>query len=158
MKRLLIVGLLCSIGLSAADIEQSWGLKNGRYWQEGIVTDGARGCFLAGLMDGWRLRGDTEDSVRGSVLMALEHPTPIKYSELVAMVNSAYAEPENLSLPVGWVLLGALAVQRGEVTKDGVLLALRKHLASLGSTNHLSSEISPVEIIMDLKKQNQKTP
>lgn len=71
------------------------------------------------------------------------------------MVNLAYEDPENLSLPVGCVVMASFAVQRGETTREPVFAALRKFLADLLSRpgNKYGSESSPVDVILKFRKK-----
>ena len=89
------------------------------------VHGAVRTIFLVAMIDGWTLRDNVEDIVRGDVIGAMK-ATGMQYGDLMLMVDAAYAHAENLSLPVGWVVMASLAVQRGETTTDVVLVALRQ--------------------------------
>lgn len=102
-----------------------------------------------GITDGWELRGETENSAMGMVLNALRSDSSITFGELAQMVNSTYRQPENRSLPVGWVLMASMAVQRGETTKEREFPALRRHLSKCLDTSRIvpGSEINPLDTI-----------
>jgi hypothetical protein len=155
MKKLCLFLVVASVVLSAAEpADQTLHLKNGRFWN---VLESAenRHAFVLGLMDGWQLRGDTQDIIKGSVIIAMSGSGRFTTVDLTNMVTSIYSEAENLTLPVGWVVMGCLAVQRGETTRDIVMMTLRRHLATvMARKDELSSaEIDPVELIIGLRPQ-----
>src|SRR6266403_269916 len=107
MIRLTSVNNLCVIVLFATSTlraeppkDETFGLKNGRYWNS-MPTD-CRGWFLVGLLDGWKLRSNTEELVMGKVVNAFGGK--IMASELADMISSFYAETENMGLPIGWTV------------------------------------------------------
>ena len=134
----------------------TFGLKNGRFWAS--LPREAQPLYLEGIVDGWALRGHTEEIVQGKVILALKSGASITYSELAQMVTAAYSSVENLSLPIGWVLMADLSIQRGETSIDAVLPALRRHLASIsGRKGGVESPgISPIDAIMavQIKRPN----
>ena len=134
--------------------QETLGLNNGRFWELLPNDPGVRALYLAGIFDGWRLRGDEQDVAASSTLAVMAAGGTFTLGELVAFTNGVYAQPENLSLPVGWVLMTAFAVQRGEAAKEPLLTALRAHLAALFSRNRtpMPSEIRPTALILSFKK------
>jgi hypothetical protein len=156
MKKLCLVFVLGAVALCAADgPNETFGMKNGRFWINLPSNDASRVAFLIGLLDGWELRGYTQDIVSGSVLIAMSSDGYFTTSDMANMVTSVYADTENLTLPVGWVALGCLAVQRGDTTRDAVFMALRKHLSSLRNRkDELSNpEIDAVNVIIQFHKK-----
>jgi hypothetical protein len=109
------------------------------------------------MVDGWKLRGETEDRVAGPVLTAMTFGGSINYGELVRLVDSAYTDSQNLTLPIGWVMMGGLAVQRGETTLDVVLSALRRHLAdvTLRGTPVTNIEVDPIDTILSVSRKSR---
>jgi len=154
MHKLWIIGLVsCTLLLSADVDEETFGLKNGRFWSTLATEETA--IFLVGMVDGWKLREHTEEAIPGKVILVWNATAPFKYSELANMVGLAYANPENMSLPIGWVVMACLAVQRGDTARDPLFEALRKHLTDLRSRpgTFYTSDISPVDVILKLKKK-----
>jgi hypothetical protein len=98
----------------------------------------------------------TKDTISGEEIAAWSGGPKSMISDLAATVTSIYQEPENLALPIGWVVMGVFAVQRGDTTRDVVFMALRKHLAEVmdaqGSRPVPLSEISPIQVIIKLRK------
>src|SRR5260370_5725930 len=133
--KLWIVGLFCCTSLLGQefdkDADKTFSLLNGRYWTK--LEPEQRPFFLAGMVDGWTFRKETEETVQGNVINAWGAAGNLKYSEMVKMIDLAYAEPENLTLPVGWVVMASMAIQRGDTTRDVVLSALRRFMASVTS-------------------------
>jgi hypothetical protein len=130
--------------------------KDGRYWNSLPPT--SRIFFLSGFFEGWNQRGAEDDTVSGLVLLATSTGGgSFTYGNLASMVDSAYKDAENLSLPIAWVVMGSLAVQRGETTRDVVLAALRKHQAEIWNKSGglTAKEYSPLYTIQAL---NKKTP
>jgi hypothetical protein len=139
MKSALLT-LVLAVSTFAADNQlTTFNMRNGHFWHELSEAGDYRPAFLMGLMEGWDLRGNTESSVLDSTANALSRSPQFSTDDLAKMISSVYKDPENLSLPVGWVALGCLAVQRGESTKAIVFVALRKHLA------HLSEKLATPE-------------
>jgi hypothetical protein len=110
--------------------------------------------FLEGVYDGWHLR-ETEDTIDGKMvhILAASKGSSLSFEELAEMVNAAYSDPENRSLPVGWVMLADLAIQRGETSRDRVFPALLRHLAAISEKTHGArpSEVSPIDTILSAK-------
>jgi hypothetical protein len=129
--------------------ERTLELTNGRFWNSLPESDEIRAVFIKGIIDGWKLRGETEGSIKGSVLLALTPGSGFTFGELVQMVNDAYRQPENRSLPVGWVLMASMAIHRGETTKERVFPALRRHLSKCLDVSRRvpMSEINPIDTI-----------
>lgn len=146
MRKLLVV-LICSAGLASSQTasDATLRLRNGRFWS--TVPPEAQSIFLMGIVDGWKLRGDTEELVRGKVALALIPGGNVSYGEIANMVSLAYADPANISLPIGWVLIAELAIQRGEATTEEALQALRKHLEE-GEVD--PPGVSPIDAIMNI--------
>jgi hypothetical protein len=154
MKRLFLVILLTTASICAADNpEETFRMKNGRFWN-GLVAPDNRVTFLLGLIDGWKLRETTKDVIPGKELIAWQGSPKATIGDLTEMITSVYGETENQTLPVGWVAMGCLAVQRGDATRDSVFMALRKHLAKeLGRTDpHPANEIDPIDVILQFRK------
>ena len=63
------------------------------------------------------------------------------------MITAAYKEPENRSLPVGWVMMTDFAIQCGRTTSDVVFPALRKRVADMANKTVSGSAISPIDVI-----------
>lgn len=104
--------------------------------------------FLEGIDDGWTLRQQTEDSTSGKVIKALSSCGSLTYAELAEMITAAYNEPENRTLPIGWVMMADIAIQCGRTTRDAVFPALRRHLADSSATE--GSAISPIDTILSV--------
>lgn len=139
----LTVGI-CATGANSED--QTYGMKNGRFWN--ALDDSQRAAFLAGLEDGWSLRGHTESTVLGKVILAL-HPcgSSVTYGEEAEMITAAYKEPENRSLPIGWVMMADSAIQCGKTTSNAVFPALRKHLADISGKTVGGDALLPIDVI-----------
>lgn len=156
--KLLLLFLLATVFLAltctAADRDnlETFGLKNGRFWNE--IPKEARSLFLLGIFDGWELRGHSENEIPGKVLLALSGPH-VPMGELAEMLDEAYSHPENRSLPVGWVVLADRAIQRGETTPDLVFPALRKQLAERLAGTVSGDAISPIDTIRSVQTKSQ---
>jgi len=144
--------MIACIALNAAEpSHQTIGMKNGRFWNTVESVD-FKHAFILGLLDGWELRGDTQDIVKSNVVIIMSGGGKFTTADLTSMVTSVYSGAENLTLPVGWVVMGCLAVQRGDTTTEVVMMALRKHLAALMSMKDaVSSDVDPVQLIIDLR-------
>jgi len=156
MKRLFVIFLLATASIWAADNpEETFEMKNGRFWTHlGSATDEYKSAFLLGLIDGWTLRGMTKTSIPGKELIAWKAGPKSTLSDLAATVTSVYDETENQPLPIGWVVMGAFAVQRGDATRDLVFMALRKHLAQMmDGQARPASEVDPIDVIMQFRKK-----
>jgi len=148
--------LLSVLGTRAAaadktqkDDSKTFGLRNGRFWN--VLEASERARYLEGIVDGWELRGHTQDVVSGRVISALSAcGGSFTFDEAAEMITAAYIEPENRTLPVGWVMMADLAIQCGRTTRDAVFPALRKHLATIGDKTVSSVEISPIDTILSV--------
>jgi hypothetical protein len=163
MKQFCALFLLSVLPLLATPPDdQTVGLNNGRFWRNTLGRDLTLGTvYLEAMIDGWSLRGDTEEVVPGKVLIVMNSGGELRYDELARIVDAAYDEPENLSLPIGWVAMGCLAVQRGETSRELVLGALRKHLANIMLSPQQSiavTKISPIDAILNLKEVGLRKP
>jgi len=127
-------------------------MKNGRFWRSIADSPEAQSIFLAGLVDGWSLRGSTEENIPGKVLVAFGGTAKLTYAQLAEMVSAAYSDPENLNLPIGWVLLADFSIEKGEANKEAVFTALRKYLARPGLR---VGPFDPISTIMDAAKKSQ---
>lgn len=147
---ILLISIL-SRGAIAADKDgaETFGLKNGRFWNT-LPEGSARPLFLLGILDGWELRGQTEDEVSGKVILALSPCGTIETEELAEMVTAAYKEPENRNLPVGWVMMANFAIQCGRTTRDVVFPALRKHLADVAGKTVFGGARGPIDVILSV--------
>jgi len=148
----IVTAVLLSLVLLSAQSprDQTFNLKNGRLWLS-LPDDETRSVFLMGQFDGWNLLRNTEKEIKTAVLVVMGHGGPLTMVELAAMVTKAYAAPENLSLPIGWVVMASLAVQRGEVSGDVAFAALRKFLTGLTSRANgrvIGSEMNPIDLIL----------
>ncbi len=157
MKRTFVAFVLVATSIWANDCpDQTFQMKNGRFWSH-LESDEYKFVYLRGIFDGWDLRGMTKDSISGEEIGAWIGGPKSTISDLSASVTSIYQEPENLVLPIGWVVMGVFAVQRGDTTRDVVFMALRKQLAEVtaaqGSRPMPLSEISPIHVIMKLSKK-----
>ncbi len=146
---LIFVSFTLYSGASGND-EQTLGMKNGRFWN-GLTTDSERTLFIVGFEDGWSLRGNTEDTVSGKVILAL-HPcnSSMTYGEEAEMITAAYKEPENRGLPVGWVLMANSAIHCGRTASSTVFPALRRHLAEIAGKTATGDELSPIDAILSV--------
>jgi hypothetical protein len=133
MKKLCILILAGSSLLFAADepSDGTFGLENGRLWK--TLRPDYRDMYIRGIFHGWVLRGDTEDTVMGKVINAMTASGNFRSNDLADMLTSIYADSENVALPIGWVVLASLAVERGEADRSTVLAALRKQMATLSA-------------------------
>ncbi len=148
--------MIASVALIAADSpDQTFGLKNGRFWNS-LPTADTRHTFVMGLLDGWELRGHTEDAALGRVLTAMKTSSHFTMKDLSEMVTSVYSDIENLSLPIGWVVMGCFAVQRGDTTRDAVFMSLRKYLGTLSGRMDAVpiTETDPTRLINGLAAVN----
>ncbi len=141
-------------------------MKNGRYWnhtlclpkayyaKHDIPADTFQVLFLVGLIDGWKLEKITKGVIPVTEALVWQGGPESTLSDLAATVSDAYEAAENQPLPIGWVLLGALAVQRGDTTRDLVFMALRKHLTQMmdGQTRPATA-LDPTEVIMQFHKK-----
>ncbi len=153
MKRTLLLMLFfCASVFAAERPDETFHMKNGRFWNS-LVSSDSQLVFLLGLMDGWELRGTTKDVVLGKELIAWQGSPKSTMGDLTDMITAVYGETENQTLPVGWVAMGCLAVQRGDATRDAVFLVLRKHLTTvLGWTDsHPAKEIDPIDLILQFR-------
>src|SRR5579872_2251273 len=114
MKNLCTIILAASSLLFAAEErnDKTFGLENGRLWNS--LQPDYRHVFLLGVLHGWQLRGNTEEVMKGRVINAFASSGNFHSDELADMVTSVYADTENVALPIGWVALASLAVERGE--------------------------------------------
>jgi hypothetical protein len=143
--------LSASFACSQPAADETFRLKNGRFWAS--LPSETQPMYLAGIVEGWELRADTEELVQGKVINALRRGGSVTYSELARMVSTAYSSAENLSLPIGWVLMADLAIQRGETTIEAVFPALRRHLSSISARKGgvESPGISPIDAILEVQ-------
>src|SRR5258706_16314731 len=110
MRKLCLLLVVASVSLlTADDPSRTFGLNNGRFWNSLPNVD-TRHTFVMGLLDGWGLRGNTEEATQGRVINAMTGGSHFRTDYLVSLVTSVYADVENLPLPVGWVVMGCLAV------------------------------------------------
>jgi len=148
--------LICFCAITSAKDDQAndrtFQLANGRFWNSLPENDEVRGVFLVGIRDGWEFRAETEGTALGMVINALRSDSSITFGELTQMVNDTYRQPENRSLPVGWVLMASMAIQRGETTKERVFPALRSHLSKCFDNSRVvpMSEIDPISTIREV--------
>jgi hypothetical protein len=150
---LIFLSLALSVGAGGTgNEEQTFGVKNGRFWNP-LSSDSERTLFLVGLEDGWSLRAQTEDTVSGKVILAL-HPcnSPMTYGEEAEMITSAYKEPENRGLPVGWVLMANSAIHCGQTSGAAVFPALRRHLADVYGKGASGNQIAPIDTILSVSR------
>jgi hypothetical protein len=152
-RRICVLFVLGSGLLLAADTpETTFELMNGRFWNS--LSSESRQMFLVAQRDGWILRGFTEDAIKAKVVQAFAARTTV--ADVSDMVTSLYREAENVDLPIGWVVLGCLAVQRGETSRDAVLMALRRHLSEqLNKKDANRTELDPIDIIQNPEKKNK---
>ena len=89
-----------------------------------------------------------------STVIAMSYPT-FEFAELKRMIDHAYESPENLNLPIGWVVMADFAIMRGEVTEEAVFPALRRFLTELSVRKDgvNAPGTSPIPILMDLWKK-----
>jgi hypothetical protein len=96
----------------------------------------------------------TKASITGKELIAWNPGPMATLSDLAAMVSSVYKETENQPLPIGWVVMGAFAVQRLEATRDLMFMALRKHLVhTMDGQARLGPEADPIDVILQFRKK-----
>ena len=148
LTALLLLPLIWGVrSIGADNDDQTYGMKNGRFWNA-LPDDSERSLFLLGLEDGWSLRGHTESTVLGKVILAL-HPcgSRVTFGEEAEMITAAYKEPENRSLPIGWVMMAGSAIQCGQTTSNAVFPALRKHLAGISGKTVGGDSLIPIDVI-----------
>jgi len=156
-QRLTVLLLLLLIwGIRAIGVDndtETYGMKNGRFWNA-LPDDSERSLFLTGLEDGWSLRGHTESTVLGKVILAL-HPcgSRITFGEEAEMITATYKEPENRSLPIGWVMMAESAIQCGQTTSSAVFPALRKHLADISGKTVGGDALIPIDVISSVSEK-----
>src|SRR5262249_24607964 len=99
-----------------------------------------RNAFILGLVDTWEFRNQIQDPITGSLLLALGASGGFRTDELSRMITSIYSDMENIQLPIGWVALACLAIERGDTDKASVLTALRKQLSTALSKSSLEAK------------------
>lgn len=158
MKRMsfCIVSLCCllsALPLAAEEnVNLTYGLQNGRFWN--LMDADSRPIYLLGIVHGWTLRGHTEDGSEVDVILALTSgKVSLTFEELAEMITSDYANPENRTLPIGWVMMAEMAVHRGDTTRPVVLSALRKWLVDISGKTLRGSQISPINTIVAASKK-----
>jgi hypothetical protein len=119
-------------------------LKNGRFWTQGLHTGNQRHAYVLGMLDSWEFRTSVQDRISGAELSAFVAGNS-RTEDLTAMIDSVYGQPENLSVPIGWIAVACLAVQRGEWKRDAIMTELRAHLERLRPGT--SQETSPLGVI-----------
>jgi hypothetical protein len=137
MNKLVLVGLLLCGSIAWSDDEvvvRTVGFENGRQWNK--ISDSFKLGFIAGLIDAWEMRDQTEETRDGYVQIALQPSSNTTLGDLREMVEGVYKHPENLDLPIGWVLMACISVKKGENTSDAVLAALRKYTSGLREEDH----------------------
>ncbi len=165
MKRLFVIFSLAIASLWADDPEQTLGMKNGRFWNNlsvppSITTKTGSGeetnkvVFLVGLIEGWKLESLTKDTIPAKEALAWRGGPESTISDLAATVTAVYKDTENQPLPIGWVVMGAFAVQRGDTTRDLVFMALRKHLSKMmDGQPRPAAELDPTDVIIQSHKR-----
>lgn len=131
MKALCALVLFGTFSLFGADEpnDKTFGLDNGRFWN--TLTLDRKHVYMRGMFDGWLLRGNTEEMAKGSVLIVFTATGKFTTNEMADMVTSIYGDSENIALPIGWVALASLAVERGGTDRNTALAALRKKMTEL---------------------------
>lgn len=143
--------ILCLLGtgllLAAGESDETYGLKNGRFWNH--LPSDVQPSFLVGTLEGWRLRQSRETLITVKEIKAFTTSARFTTGDLADMLTSVYGDPENLELPIGWVIMACYAVQRGETTREAVFMALRKHLSNelQRKDAHPVNEVDPIDII-----------
>lgn len=154
MKALCILVLLLATRSSGAQApsDKTFGLDNGRFWN--ALAPVNREAYVAGILEGWQLRGFTENIVQARVLHLFNADAQFTSSAVTDIVSSIYRDTENISLPVGWVVLASLAIERGENDRDTVLLSLRKKMSQLRKTRdpRPGTDLIPFDAILGSKK------
>lgn len=136
--------------LAAADNDdETNGLKNGRFWSR--LPDDAKPYFLIGLLEGWSFRQLRQGSITVKEAKAFWTRARFPAVDVSDMLTSIYRDPENLELPIGWATMACFAVQRGETTRDAVLMALRKALSDelKKPSPHPTNELDPMDVILN---------
>ncbi len=102
MKKLCLVFALGTAALFAADSgDQTLRMKNGRFWNS-LPSEGEwRALFVAGLLDGWELRGYTQVQIPGKIIIAMSGTVHFTIGDLTNMVTSARR------MGCSWLLCGA---------------------------------------------------
>ena len=165
MKRLILLFLLALPSLWADDPEETFGMKNGRYWnhmlsipeaysgKHDIPGDTFKVLFLVGLTEGWKLEKLTKESISVKEALVWQGGAST-LSDLASTVSAAYEDAENQPLPIGWVVMGALAVHRGDTTRDLIFMALRKHLTHMmDGQARPATALDPTDIILQFHKK-----
>ncbi len=145
---LCFVSALTTSAHAQKDLTKTFGLENGRYWN--ALDEEVRTAYVEGVIHGWTLRQETEDSVDGNVVVAFTSGNvSLTYSELAEMVTAAYRTPDNRTIPIGWVMLAEMAVHRGETTEALVFAALRERVLKMSGKNStmIGSQASPIDTI-----------
>jgi len=126
---------------------ETFGLENGRVWN--TLTPDWKGACLMGMVQGWKLRANTEESTLVRVANAFSASGKFNTNDLADMVTSVYADTENIALPIGWVVLASLAIERGETSRNTVLVALRKQMTKLlsGKGSLPNTDFDPIATI-----------
>jgi hypothetical protein len=150
MKNLCTIILAgCSLLFAAEERnDRTFGLENGRLWTS--LQPDYRPVFHLGIVHGWQLRANTEEVMKGKVINAFASSGNFYSNELADLVTSVYADTENVALPIGWVVLASLAVERGQVDRNTVLTALRKQMTDLlnGKRSRPNTDYDPLETIL----------
>lgn len=150
MKALCVLLLLGRLSLFGADEpnDETFGMANGRFWT--TLTPGLKQAYMRGMFDGWQLRSNTEKTVSGAVIFAFSASGGFTSNDVADMATSIYADSENIGLPIGWVALASLAVERGDTDRNTVLAALRKRMTDLlnGKQMRPSKDFDPTGTIL----------
>jgi hypothetical protein len=155
MKALCVLGFLLATQLSGAEEpgNKTFGLDNGRFWN--TLTPANRQTYVEGILQGWQLRGFTEELVEARVLHLFNADGQFNSSDVADIASTIYRNADNLPLPVGWVVLAALTVERGENDTHTILAALRKKMSELRKTREprMGTDLIPIDAILGGKKK-----
>jgi hypothetical protein len=141
-----------SLLFAQEDIGRTFGLLNGQYWKE-IGSEDARSIFITGMIDGWDARKFTEHvSIVDNIYSASGRVT---MRDIAVMVSAAYSDRTNVNLPIAWVTMACLAIQKGETTKELVFPALRSHMTAMSQGMHELTEVNPIPVIWKASRPRQ---
>jgi hypothetical protein len=133
-------------------------MRNGRFWSQLAPDDPVKAFYVLGLLDGWELRDRVPGDTNTDLIEAMAPRRNNLPIDLAKMLTLTYGEAENLRLTVGWVVLGSMAVIRGDTDRERMLAALRKYLSEVeaGDSRTNGSQFSAydvVKVISALKHQ-----
>jgi hypothetical protein len=116
-------------------------------------SDDVRSIFITGMNDGWEARKFTERTAISDNIFSASGR--VRMSDIAAMVSAAYSDRTNVNLPIAWVAMACLAIQKGETTRELVFPALRSHMTAMSQGMHDLTEVNPIPVIWKSSRPRQ---